>query len=90
VSRLGDGHQAVLIETEETVAAIAGQVPYDRVERDWLRTERSLLESEIGDSLQNVVVGDPETYLASAIRLVEIDPRNVHFTHDPIMWRQRE
>ena len=50
-------------------------MPYDHVEWDWLRTERSLLESEVGDSLQNVVVGDPETYLASAIRLVELDPR---------------
>jgi len=84
------GHQAVLIETDEGLAAIAGQVPYDHVEWDWLRTERSMLESETGDSLQNVVVGDPETYLASAIRLVELGPRNVHFTHDRIIWRQRE
>ena len=84
------GHQAVLIETDEGVAAIAGQLPYDHVEWEWIRTERSMIDGATGDPPQNVVVGDPETYLASAIRLVELDPRSVHFTHDPVAWRPRD
>lgn len=84
------GHQAVLIETHEGLAVVAGQLPYDHVEWDWIRTERSMLEGDTGDSLQNVVVGDPETYLASAIRLVELGPRHVHFTHDSITWMQSD
>jgi len=84
------GHQAVLIETDQGLAVVAGQLPYDHVEWEWIRTEHSMLHGATGDPLQNVVVGDPETYLASAIRLVELDPRHVHFTHDPIAWRQRD
>lgn len=81
-------HQAVLIETDEGLAMVAGQLPYDHVEWDWIRTRRSMLGGETGESSQNVVVGDPKTYLASAIYLVELGPRHVHFTHDPITWKQ--
>jgi N-acyl homoserine lactone hydrolase len=80
------GHQAVLIETDEGRAVVAGQVPYDHVEWEWIRVERSMHEAAV----QNVVVGDTDTYLASAIRLVELRPRNVHFTHDPITWRPHD
>jgi N-acyl homoserine lactone hydrolase len=84
------GHQAVLIETGEGLAVVAGQLPYDHVEWEWIRTERSMVDGATGDPPQNVVVGDAETYLASAISVVEFDPRSVHFTHDPIVWTRRD
>jgi glyoxylase-like metal-dependent hydrolase (beta-lactamase superfamily II) len=84
------GHQAVLVETEGGLTVVAGQLPYDHVEWEWIRTERSLPAGATDDPPHNVVIGDPATYLASAIRLVDLDPRSVHFTHDPIVWWKRE
>ncbi len=78
------GHQAVVVETDEGRAVVAGQVPYDLVEWEWIVLERSMFEGAV----QNVVVGDLETYLASAVRVVDLSPRSVHFTHDPVTWRQ--
>lgn len=80
------GHQAVLIETDEGLAVVAGQVPYDHVEWEWLCLERSMNDS----AFENVVVGDPETYLVSAMSVVDLKPRHVHFTHDPVTWRQAD
>jgi glyoxylase-like metal-dependent hydrolase (beta-lactamase superfamily II) len=84
------GHQAVLVETDEGLSVVAGQLPYDHVEWEWIRTERSLPTAATEDPPHNVVIGDPVTYLASAIRLVDLDPRCVHFTHDPIAWRKHD
>jgi glyoxylase-like metal-dependent hydrolase (beta-lactamase superfamily II) len=84
------GHQAVLVETDEGLAVVAGQLPYDHVEWEWIRTERSLPAAETDDPPHNIVIGDPVTYLASALGLVDLDPRSVHFTHDPTAWRKRD
>jgi len=83
------GHQAVLVETDEGVTLLAGQVPYDHDEWEWIRAERCLPTTENEDPPHNVVIGDAATYLTSAIRLVDLDPRTVHFTHDPIVWCRR-
>jgi len=80
------GHQAVVIETDEGTAVVAGQVPYDHVEWECIRLEGSMFEG----AAENVVVGDPETYLVSALRVVELSPRHAHFPHDPVTWRQRD
>ena len=75
----------MLIETGEGRAVVAGQVPYDHAEWDWI-LERSMLEAAV----QNFVVGDPETHLASAVRVVDLSPRKRSFhPRPPITWRQR-
>ena len=84
------GHQAVLVETDEGLTVVAGQLPYDHVEWEWIRTERSLPDAATEDPPHNIVIGDPATYLASALRLVDHDPRCVHFTHDPVAWWRRD
>ena len=80
------GHQAVLVDTDQGLTIVAGQLPYDHVEWEWIRTQRSLPAAATDDPPHNVVIGDPATYLASALRLVDLDPLSVHFTHDPIAW----
>jgi N-acyl homoserine lactone hydrolase len=68
------GHQSAAVETEEGLAVIAWQAIYSADEFTSIRATRTLLE---GDPPP-----DPEAYLASALRLIDLEPAAVFFGHD--------
>ncbi len=68
------GHQSVAIETDDGLVVIAGQAIYSAEEFAHIKATRSLLE---GDPPP-----DPAAYLASALRIVDLQPASVLFSHD--------
>ena len=72
------GHQSILIETPEGPVLIAGQAVYSKAEYQHIRTHGTLLQDDPPP--------DPEAYLASALRLIEIAPVRVYFSHDRLVW----
>jgi len=72
------GHQSLVIDTPEGTVALAGQAIYSEAEYEHIRTT--------GVALQNDAAPDPERYLASALRLIELEPRRVYFSHDRLVW----
>lgn len=73
------GHQAVVIETSNGATVIAGHVPYDADEFQHVTSTGKLPERHGGGT-------DPEDDLASAQRLIELEPRRVFFTHSEAFW----
>jgi glyoxylase-like metal-dependent hydrolase (beta-lactamase superfamily II) len=70
------GHQSVTIDTVSGLAVLAGQAIYSAAEYRQLVSTGRLA----GGS------GDPERALASARRLVSLEPRHVYFSHDSARW----
>jgi N-acyl homoserine lactone hydrolase len=72
------GHQSRLFDTPEGTVALAGQAIYSEAEYEHIRSTGAVLE---GDPPP-----DPAGYLASAARLIELEPRRVYFSHDSVVW----
>ncbi|MEX0783889.1 MAG: N-acyl homoserine lactonase family protein [Dehalococcoidia bacterium] len=68
------GHQSVVVETDEGLIVIAGQAIYSAREFLHLKSTRSLLE---GDPPP-----DPSAYVESALRIIDLQPAAVFFSHD--------
>ena len=74
------GHQSVVFETADGLVALAGQAIYSPSEYEHLRTG--------GGASSDDPPPDPEQYLTSASRLIELRPRRVHFSHDLAVWEE--
>ena len=72
------GHQSLVIDTHDGTVVLAGQAIYSKAEYDHLRGAGTVPEDDPPP--------DPEQYLASAGRLMQLQPRRVHFSHDPAVW----
>ena len=72
------GHQSVVVDTNDGIVALAGQAIYCEAEYRHIQTT--------GTTNDDDPPPDPAQYLASAMRLVELGPRRVHFSHDPAVW----
>lgn len=72
------GHQSLVIETSAGTVALAGQAIYSKAEFDFIR--------RTGAAPSEDPPPDPESYLASATRLIEMRPRRVYFSHDRAVW----
>lgn len=70
------GHQSVVVDTSEGPIVIAGQAIYSGAEYAHIR--------DTGQILPGDPQPDPNAYLASARRLIELRPRRIYFSHDPI------
>jgi N-acyl homoserine lactone hydrolase len=72
------GHQSLVIDTRDGPVALAGQAIYSKAEYDQIRATGELSEDDPPP--------DPAQYLASASRLIELEPRRVLFSHDRSVW----
>ncbi len=72
------GHQSVVVDTDEGLAVIAGQAIYSASEYEQIRAT-----GEIPPADRPL---DPDAYLASARRLIGLQPRRVLFSHDTTIW----
>ena len=74
------GHQSLVIETDDGRVALAGQAIYSKAEFDLIR--------RTGAAPTDDPPPDPERYLASATRLMDLRPRRVLFSHDGAVWEE--
>jgi len=72
------GHQSLLLDTVEGPVVLAGQAIYSRAEYEHVGATGRLLDDDPPP--------DPAQYLASATRLIRLQPRRVHFSHDRAVW----
>jgi N-acyl homoserine lactone hydrolase len=72
------GHQSVVYDTADGPVVLAGQAIYSKAEYDQLQATTAVSEDDPPP--------DPEQYLASATRLMQLRPRRVHFSHDNAVW----
>ena len=61
------GHQSLVLDTKDGTVALAGQAMYSKAEYEHIRTT--------GTTLDDDPPPDPEVYLASAARLIDLRPR---------------
>jgi len=75
------GHQSVVVDAgEDAPVVLAGQAVYTRAEYAHIAEHRSLPQDDDD-------AGAPDDrYLASALTLVDLGPRRVHFSHDAAVW----
>jgi glyoxylase-like metal-dependent hydrolase (beta-lactamase superfamily II) len=74
------GHQSVLVTTNDGLVVIAGQAVYSRREYAHILGTNTLLTEDPPP--------EPESYLASARHLIELEPRRVYFSHDRAVWER--
>lgn len=74
------GHQSVAIETAGGLAVIAGQALYAPAEYEHIRRTGALRVEDPPP--------DPESYLASALRLIGLGASRVYFSHDSASWQR--
>ena len=72
------GHQSVVFDTADGAVVLAGQAIYSKAEYEQLQATNTVSENDPPP--------DPEQYLASAARLMQLQPRRVHFSHDTAVW----
>jgi glyoxylase-like metal-dependent hydrolase (beta-lactamase superfamily II) len=72
------GHQSLVLDTRDGTVALAGQAIYSTAEYEHIRTTGMISEEDPPP--------DPARYLASAMRLIEFQPRRVYFSHDRAIW----
>jgi glyoxylase-like metal-dependent hydrolase (beta-lactamase superfamily II) len=72
------GHQSLVIDTPEGIIALAGQAIYSKSEYEHIKTTGAAPEDDPPSDLAG--------YLASAARLIELEPRRVYFSHDRAAW----
>jgi glyoxylase-like metal-dependent hydrolase (beta-lactamase superfamily II) len=72
------GHQSLVLDGATGTVVLAGQAIYSRAEYETIvRT---------GAPPDDDPPPDPAPYLASAMSLIELRPRRVHFSHDREVW----
>lgn len=74
------GHQSLVVETTAGRVVLAGQAIYSKAEYDFVRQARTLPTEDPPP--------DPERYLTSALRLIELQAREVRFSHDRAVWSE--
>ena len=72
------GHQSLVFDTADGVVALAGQAVYSKAEYEHLAGGGAVSTDDPPP--------DPDQYLASATRVIELQPRRVHFSHDLAVW----
>ncbi len=72
------GHQSVVFDTSDGAVVLAGQAIYSKAEYEHLQATNAVSDDDPPP--------DPERYLASAARLMQLKPRRVHFSHDTAVW----
>jgi glyoxylase-like metal-dependent hydrolase (beta-lactamase superfamily II) len=72
------GHQSVVLDTRVGIVVLAGQAIYAAAEYEHIHTTGTTTDED---------PPDPALYLASAMRLIELRPRRVHFSHDRAVWQ---
>lgn len=72
------GHQSLVLDGGDAPVVLAGQAIYAKAEYDHIAAHGTLLDDDPPP--------DPERYLASARRIIELRPRRVHFSHDTAVW----
>ena len=72
------GHQSVVVETNVGLVALAGQAVYSKAEFVQIRATGAIPDTDPQP--------DPERYLASARRLIDLSARRVYFSHDREIW----
>ena len=72
------GHQSLVLDTRAGTVALAGQAIYSKAEYEHVRTTGTTIEEEPPP--------DPDQYLASATRLMGLQPRRVYFSYDRAAW----
>ena len=72
------GHQSLVIDTRGGTVALAGQAIYSKAEYDHIRATGEVSKAD--------PPRDPAQYLASASRLIALEPDRVFFTHDRSVW----
>jgi glyoxylase-like metal-dependent hydrolase (beta-lactamase superfamily II) len=75
------GHQSVVVDTKDGIVALAGQAIYSKAEYEHIQTT--------GTATDEDPPPDPAQYLESAMRLIQLRPRRVHFSHDRAVWTAR-
>jgi N-acyl homoserine lactone hydrolase len=75
------GHQSVVLDTKDGIVAFAGQAIYSKAEYEHIQTT--------GTTTDEDPPPDPAQYLESAMRLIQLRPRRVHFSHDRAVWTAR-
>jgi len=74
------GHQSVVVDTSAGTVVLVGQAIYSVHEFEHIRATRTLPP---GDPPP-----DPAAYLASALRLIDLEPQHVFFSHDAAVWHR--
>jgi glyoxylase-like metal-dependent hydrolase (beta-lactamase superfamily II) len=74
------GHQSVVFDTADGAIVLAGQAIYSKAEYLYLQERNAVSEVDPPPN--------PELYLASAARLMQLRPRRVHFSHDTAVWER--
>jgi N-acyl homoserine lactone hydrolase len=72
------GHQSLVVDTKDGVLALAGQAVYSCAQYEQT--------AQHGDVPLDDLPDDPDSYVASARRLIELRPTRVHFSHDRAVW----
>jgi N-acyl homoserine lactone hydrolase len=76
------GHQSLVLDGVDGPVVLAGQAIYSRTEYDHIRENGALPEDDPPP--------DPTAYLASALSLIQLDPRRVHFSHGRDVWNRAD
>lgn len=72
------GHQSVVLDYGDRPIVLAGQAIYSKAECELIAEKGTLSDDDPPP--------DPDGYLASANRILELRPRRVHFSHDAAIW----
>ncbi|HEY2812394.1 MAG TPA: N-acyl homoserine lactonase family protein [Acidimicrobiales bacterium] len=74
------GHQSVVFDTAAGAVVLAGQAIYSKAEYEHLQATNTVCETDPSPDL--------DQYLASAARLMKLQPHRVHFSHDMAVWKR--
>jgi glyoxylase-like metal-dependent hydrolase (beta-lactamase superfamily II) len=75
------GHQAISLPTADGGIILAGQAIYSRDECAYIEQNGKLPPDAPAENEQ-------AAYLGSALRLIRMDPVELHFSHDGAVWRR--
>jgi glyoxylase-like metal-dependent hydrolase (beta-lactamase superfamily II) len=77
------GHQSLVVRTHQGEVILAGQAIYDRDECAYIQSHGKLPAGDLAPA-------DEESCLDSALRLIRMRPRAIHFSHDSAVWSGAE
>lgn len=72
------GHQSLVLDGADRPIVLAGQAIYSKAEYEHILEHGTLTDDDPPP--------DPDGYLASANRILELRPQRVHFSHDSATW----